>query len=273
MDVVYDLLTAVDKVAHITDLPIEKVGGLDFPATLTHGFDVRTKNLKYKYSASGYYALKGIDLEIKSGETICITGQGNSGKTTLMNILSGLYADYEGVVTINNYSLRDLDLTHMRDQVAKNISQEDIFDGTLLENITLGRSTTTIQDAIEAINLVGLSDEVNALPKGLDTPIISGGKGLTKTMIHKIILARCMAKKPRLLILNDFFVTLAKSDKLNLLRCVTNTQKACTVIIVSKDPIVMYACDRIIIMEDGMIRAEGTMEELTKMEIIKDMIL
>lgn len=273
MDVVYDLLTAVDKVAHITDLPIEKVGGLDFPATLTQGFNVRTKNLKYKYSASGYYALKGIDLEIKSGETICITGQGNSGKTTLMNILSGLYTDYEGVVTINNYSLRDLDLTHMRDQVAKNISQEDLFDGTLLENITLGRSTTTIQDAIQAIDQVGLGDDVNSLPKGLDTPIISGGKGLTKTMIHKIILARCLAKKPRLLILNDFFVTLAKKDKLELLRCVANTQKACTVIIVSKDPIVMSACDQVVIMDNGLIRDVGTMEELTQKEIIKDMIL
>lgn len=273
MDVVYDLLAAVDKVAHVTDLPIEKVGGLDFPATLSAGFHVRTKNLNYKYQASGYYALKGVDLEIKSGETICITGSGNSGKTTLMNILSGLYTDYEGVVTINNYSLRDLDLTHMRDQVAKNISQEDLFDGTLLENITLGRPTTAVHDAIHAIQQTGLSDVINALPLGLETPIISGGKGLTKTMIHKIILARCLAKKPRLLILNDFFITLAKSDKLELLNCVTKTQPACTVIIVSKDPIVMSACDRVVVLEEGAIRAQGTMEELTRKEIIKDLIV
>ncbi|MEY4931003.1 MAG: hypothetical protein RI909_1727 [Bacteroidota bacterium] len=272
MDVVYDLLTAVDKVAHVTDLPIERVGGFDFPASNTTGFSVRTKDLKYKYANSGYYALKGVDLDIKAGETICITGQGNSGKTTLMNILTGIFSDYEGVVTINNYSLRDLDLTHMRDQVAKNISQEDLFDGTILENITLGKTGTTIHDAVRALELVGLSDTINALPKGLETHLISGGKGLSKTVIHKLILARCLAKKPKLIVLNDFFTTLSKSDKMELLACVTKSERPCTVIVVSKDPIIMSACDRVIMMQDGKIQTEGTMEELTKTQLFNDLI-
>ncbi len=272
MDVVYDLLTAVDKVAHVTDLPIEKVGGLDFPTSPQKGFQLRVKDLKYRYATSEYFALKGIDLEIKSGEIVCITGAGNSGKTTLMNIITGLYTDYEGVVTIDNYSLRDLDLTHLRDQVAKNISQEDLFDGTLLENITLGRTTSTAHDAIEALEQVGLSDKVNAFPKGLDTHILSGGKGLTKTMIYKLILARCLAKKPRLLVLNDFFITLAKSDKIELLHALTRVDHPWTVIVASKDPIIMSACDRVIVMEDGLIRASGSMEELTKTEILKELI-
>lgn len=272
MDVVYDLLTAVDKVSHITDLPIERVGGFDFPPGATSGFNVRTKNLKYKYADSGYYALKGIDLDIKSGQTICITGQGNSGKTTLMNILTGIFSDFEGVVTINNYSLRDLDLTHMRDQVAKNISQEDLFDGTILENITLGKSGTTIHDAIHALDMVGLSDTINALPKGIETHLISGGKGLSKTVIHKLILARCLAKKPKLVILNDFFTTLSKSDKMELLACVIRLQKTSTIIIVSKDPMIMSACDRVVVMQDGLIRMEGTMEELSRTQLFNDLI-
>jgi len=272
MDVVYDLLTAVDKVAHVTDLPIERVGGFDFPSNQSKGFSVRTKDLKYKYASSGYYALKGIDLTINAGETVCITGQGNSGKTTLMNILTGIFSDYEGVVTINNFSLRDLDLTHMRDQVAKNISQEDLFDGTLLENITLGKTGTTVHDAIEALEQVGLSDTINALPKGLETPVISGGKGFSKTMIHKLILARCLAKKPKLLVLNDFFITLSKSDKMELLACVTNSKLPCTVLVVSKDPLIMSACDRIVLMEDGHLRMTGTMEELTKTQLFNDLI-
>lgn len=272
MDVVYDMLTAVDKIAHVTDLPIEKVGGLDFPSTQLHAFLLRTKDLKYKYNLSGYYALKGIDLEIQSGETVCITGAGNSGKTTLMNIIAGLYSDYEGSVTVNNYSMRDLDLTHLRDQVAKNISQEDLFDGSLLENVTLGRTTTTAHDAIHALNQVGLSDFINALPNGLDTHILSGGKGLTKTVIHKLILARCLAKKPKLLILNDFFITLSKSDKVELLKAVTGSNRQSTVIISSKDPLIMSACDRVIVLDDGLIRANGTMEELLKTEVLKDLI-
>ncbi|MCW5910320.1 MAG: ATP-binding cassette domain-containing protein [Cyclobacteriaceae bacterium] len=272
MDVVYDLLTAVDKVAQVTDLPIEKTGGLDFPTAQTGGFHVRTRGLKYCYSASGYYALKGIDLDIKPGETVCITGQGNSGKTTLLNVLTGLYTDYEGAVTINGYSLRDIDLTHLRDQVAKNISQEDLFDGTILENITLGRIHTTVHHAIHALEQVGLSDKINSLPKGLDTPIISGGKGLTKTVIHKLILARCLAKRPQLLVLNDFFIPLTKTDKMELLKSITRPQHSWTTIIVSKDPLIMSACDRVIVLNEGQIQHEGTMEELTKKELLKDLI-
>lgn len=272
MDAVYDMLTAVDKIAHITDLPIEKVGGLDFPNSQQHAFQLDIKNLKYRYAASGYLALKGIDLEIKSGETVCITGAGNSGKTTLMNIIAGLYYDYEGAVTVNNYSMRDLDLTHLRDQVAKNISQEDLFDGTLLENITLGRPSTTAHDALQALSQAGLSDYINALPNGLDTHILSGGKGLTKTVIHKLILARCLAKRPRLLILNDFFITLGKSDKVELLNAITGKNRSSTVIIASKDPLIMSVCDRVVVLDDGLIRATGTMEELLKMEVLKDLI-
>jgi ABC-type bacteriocin/lantibiotic exporter with double-glycine peptidase domain len=272
MDVVYDLLTAVDKVAHVTDLPIEKVGGLDFPSSSKKGFEVRTNNLTYTYTASSYRALRGINLDIKAGEMVCITGPGNSGKTSLMNILTGLYTNFEGVVSINNYSLRDLDLTHMRDHVAKNISQEDLFDGTLLENITLGKTTTTAHDALEALNQVGLRDTIFSWPKGLETPILSAGKGLTKTMIHKIILARCLAKKPKLLVLNDFFNPLGKTDKMELLAAISKLQAHCTIIIVSKDPFIMSACDRVIVMENGAIRTQGTMQELVSKELIKDLI-
>lgn len=273
MDVVYDLLTAVDKVGHVTDLPIERVGGFDFPVMANTGYSVRVKDLKYKYATSGYYAIKGIDMDIKPGEILCITGQGNSGKTTLMNILTGMYTDYEGSVTINNFSLRDLDLTHMRDHVAKNISQEDLFDGTILENITLGKNGTTVNDAVEAIRQVGLSDTINSFTKGLETPIISGGKGLSKTTIHKLILARCLAKKPKLLVLNDFFITLSKSDKMELLSCITRGERTCTIVLVSKDPVIMSACDRVLVLQEGKITMEGTMTELTQSKIFNDLIV
>ncbi|MBX2900956.1 MAG: ATP-binding cassette domain-containing protein [Cyclobacteriaceae bacterium] len=272
MDVIYDLLTAVDKVAQVTDLPTERSGGLDFPTASREGFHLRTLNLKYRYSSSGYYALKGVNLEIKPGEIVCVSGKGNSGKTTLMNVITGLYTDFEGGVIYNNYSLRDLDLTHLRDQIAKNISQEDLFDGTILENITLGRRTTTVHDALYALEQVGLSDTINSLPKGLETPIISGGKGLTKTIIHKLILARCIAKRPRLLVLNDFFAPLSKNDKLDLMRCITQPQHQWTVLIVSKDPLVMSACDRILILEEGQVAHEGTFEVLTQQGALKDLI-
>jgi ABC-type bacteriocin/lantibiotic exporter with double-glycine peptidase domain len=269
MDVIYDMLTAVDKVAHVTDLPLEKTGGLDFPTqTVPQGYAVRMHDLSYQYSPKSKAVLKNINLEIKPGEHVCICGPGGSGKTTLTNILAGIYTDYEGVVTINNYSLRDLDLTHLRDRIAKNISQEDIFDGTILENITLGKPTEKIEDAMYALKRVGVEDDIHRMPDGVNTHLTSGGRSLSNTMVHKLILARCLAKKPELILLNDFFDGLKRAAKIELIQCLVDKTNRWTLVAVSNDPLIMAACDRIVILDDGAIQAEGKFDALMKEGVI-----
>lgn len=272
MDVVYDLLTAVDKIAQITDLPLEKAGGLDFPRIPISGYSIDLKQLRYKYPATQSYVLKGIDLHINAGEKICIAGPGNAGKTTLTNLIAGLHSDFEGIVTINNYSLRDLDIRHLRDRIAKNISPEDLFDGTIMENITLGSATRTVDDALSALRKVKLDDDINRLPEGLSTRIVSGGKGLSSSFVHRLILARCLAKKPALIILNDFFSGLKKQDKLDLLQSVVNKQAAWTLIAVSNDPLIMATCDRVVLLHEGTISDQGSFHELLNKETIKNYI-
>ena len=272
MDVVYDLLTAVDKVAQVTDLPLEKVGGIDFTRqSWQGGYAISIKNLRYQYPGAKEI-LKGINLEIKAGERICIAGTGGAGKTTLTNIVSGLLPDFDGIVTINNYSIRDLDLTHLRDKIAKNISTEDIFDGTIYDNLTVGKPMKSVDDAIQALQQVGLSDDVNQLPEGLSTPLVSGGKGLPSSMIQKLILARCLAKKPALLILNDFFSGLKKATKLDLIKVVTSSDNPWTLIAVSNDPLIMAASDRVVVLQDGVIQLQGSFDQLVKQGLINNYI-
>jgi ABC-type bacteriocin/lantibiotic exporter with double-glycine peptidase domain len=272
MDVIYDLLTAVDKVAQITDLPLEKVGGLDFQRHAVAGYTIELKQLRYRYPEKPEHVLNGIDLRVNSGERLCIAGPGNAGKTTLTNLIAGIHTDYEGIITINNYSLRDLDIRHLRDSMAKNISPEDIFDGSILENITLGSATRTVEDAINAIRKVKLEDEINRLPEGLNTHIVSGGKGFSSSFIHKLILARCLAKKPALIILNDFFSGLKRQEKLDLLQSVINNESRYTLIAVSNDPLIMAACDRVILLNNGQISDEGHFDELLKKGTINNYI-
>ncbi len=264
MDVVYDLLTAIDKVSHVTDISIEKTGGVDFMNPDPKGFTIRTKDLSYKYPGMHEYALNKINLQINPGEIVCISGPGDAGKTTLTNILSGFYTDFEGIATINQYSLRDLDLTQFRDRVSKNISHEDLFDGTLLENLTVGKSDTTIQHVMEAISSVGLGDDINKMPQGLETPVISGGKGMSQTLIQKLILVRCLAKKPKLIVLNDFFTALKKSDKMKILSCLTQEDRTWSLLVISNDPLIMSACENIILMDQGKIINKGAFAELLK---------
>ena len=123
VDVVYDLLTAVEKVSHVTDLPLEKAGGLDLPKDqIGRGYSISLHNLGYAYADKTIPVLKNINLEIKAGERTCICGPGGSGKSTLADIIGGLLIDYSGGVAINKFSLHDLDITHLRNKVAKNIS-------------------------------------------------------------------------------------------------------------------------------------------------------
>lgn len=271
MDVVYDLLTAVDKVASVTDLPLEKSGGIDFPKTISRGYDVEFKNVHYQYP-DGEPGLNNVSFSIHAGERVCISGPGSSGKTTLTNIMAGLTGGFQGVVTINKYSIRDLDLMHLRDRIAKNISLEDIFDGTLLENITVGKPTEGIEDALRAIEMVGLSDFINSLPEGLNTHILSGGKGFASSINQRLILARCIAKNPELIILNDYFSFMKEPDKLQLIQRLVSKEHKWTLIVVSNDPLVMASCDRVLILKDGNIFANGKFTDLMQQGLLENNI-
>ncbi|MEO1052340.1 MAG: ATP-binding cassette domain-containing protein [Bacteroidota bacterium] len=266
MDVVYDMLTAVDKISQVTDLPLEKSGGLDMPKNMRpSGFEIKIKDLKYKFPDNGGgYSLKDINLDIKAGEHVCVAGLGGSGKTVLTNTIAGLNINYEGIITMNGFSLRDLDLTNLRDKIGKNVSQEDIFEGSIIENILLAKSHAQPEDAIWAINAVGISDEINSMPDGMDTPMVSGGKGLPTSLVNKIILARCLAKRPNLLILNDFFNNFPGSERLRLMQMLSDAQFPWTLLIVSNDPLIMAECDRVVYMEDGQVGKVGPFKELMK---------
>ena len=264
LDVVYDMLTAVDKISQVTDLPLERVGGIDInKEEQEEGYTIQIKNLNYKYPGATDYAIRDINLEIKSGERICICGGNDSGKSTLTHTIAGLNRSYEGIITINGYSLHDLDLTNLRDKLAKNVSQEDIFDGSILDNISVGKPQVNTKEVVDAINKVGLSDQINSLPNGLNSQIVSGGKGFSTSFVNRLILARCLVKKPNLLILNDYFNSFQIADKERLIDLAFHLDH-CTLIAVSNDFSAMKACDRVVVMDKGEIAAMGTFDELLK---------
>jgi ABC-type bacteriocin/lantibiotic exporter with double-glycine peptidase domain len=268
-DVVYDLLTAVDKVSHVTDLPIERSGGYEFSTRdAGKGYSIALEKVAYSYNGGFGPAIADVSIRIESKEKVCIAGPGGSGKTTLTNIIAGLYTDYQGGVSINKVSLHDLDISHLRNKVTKNISQEDIFDGTIYENITVGKSAARIEEVMDIVEKVGLQQKIHAMPHGLDTHILSGGKGLPSSMVHRLILARCLVKKPELMILNDFFSGLSNADKLQLMHCVISPESTWTLLAVSNDPLVMAACDRVIILDGGQVVADDPYPVLLKRGVI-----
>jgi len=273
LDTVYDVLTSLDKLGHVTDLPIEEVQGMKLEELpLDGGLGIQVQNLRYGYPDTGKTILKNISFHIKPSERICLAGYNNAGKSTLISLLLGLYPSYEGSIVYSGVSLRDLHIGNLRSLIGDNMSKEQVFDGTLLENITLGRKLP-LQDVLWATDLVGLSNFVHGLPEGLQTYLVGGSQRLSASIARKIVMARSLVRRPKLLIIDDFWVGMSRREKMNLMRILTGQQFSWTMIIVSNDRDVMELCDRTLLLQDGQLVASGDYGHISQHELLKELTL
>ncbi|MGV3502565.1 MAG: peptidase domain-containing ABC transporter [Adhaeribacter sp.] len=272
LDTVYDVLTSLDKLGQVTDLPVEEIKGIkleDMP--LRGGLGIQVQHLRYRYPGATKAALENIDFTIKPSERICLAGYNNSGKSTLVSLLLGLYSAYEGSIVYNGISLRDLHIGHLRSLIGDNISKEQVFDGTLLENLTLGRELP-LQDVLWATSLVGLSQFVHELPEGLQSYLVGGSQRLPNGIARKIVMARSLVQHPKFLVIDDFWVGMSKKEKMNLMRILTGQQFEWTMVIVSNDPDVMKLCNRTLLLQEGKLVASGSFAEISQHELLRELI-
>lgn len=265
IDVVFDLLTAVDKLGYVSDLPLEKDGGFRFsPAQFTKGIKLTTRDLSYGYSEASKPALKNISLDIQPGERICLTGHNGSGKHTLLKVLSGVLSDYQGSVMYNGFSLRDLDMNALRAHTGMNFPNQEIFDGTILENLTMGRGGITLEQVQSVLERMNLTEDIAKLSEGLNTPIISGGRHFSLSFVTKIALARCLLIQPKLMLYTDALREIERKERLRIIDLLTDPSHQWTLVVLSNDPAFMGACDRVIVMEEGKIIADGPYKTVLK---------
>ncbi len=273
MSTVYDVMTAVDKLGSVTDLPLERNTGVILLHKNVPNMQVRVRSLKYKYPNSQKYALQGMDFDIQAGERVCLVGTSSSGKNTLIQVLAGILESYEGSVLLNNISLRDIHLSSLRDVIGKNVSMQDIFEGTILENINMGKADISYEDVMWASESLGLAEYVNSLPQGFLTETVAAGKQFPNSVIIKIILARTVAKRPQLLILNDFLHDLPKEERLKIINFLLDRRNPWTLMSVSSDPTLIANCDRILMLDKGTVSAQGTYEELITNKQFQELLL
>lgn len=262
MDTIYDVLTAVEKIGKVTDLPLEeyntsRLEKLEF----SKGISVGMHGLSFTFPNANRPSIRNANLEIKSGEKICIAGDHGSGKTMLLKLISGIYSDYEGNISFNQVPLRNLDVVHLRSYLGDCISQKNLFRGTILDNLTMGNSEVLLEDVMWAINRVGLSDYVKSLPLGLQTEVVPESPQIPSSVSQKMIVARCLAKHPKVLLMDDFFsfwMPTEREEVCDFLTC----DELDTVIAVSGELDYAKNCDRIIIMDEGDLVAVGTPNEI-----------
>lgn len=256
---VYDVLTAVEKIANVTDLPLEKPDGILIPATCADsaGLRVEYRKVGFRSHWSGSYVLREIDLKVEPGEKLCIAGPPGAGKTTLLQMVCGLIAPTEGSVLVDGNALPSLQLDRVRSAIGDSLTQEEIFSGTVLDNITMGRAWVSGKDAQEAAERTGLLPMLGDLPKGLLTVLDPLGSRLPQSLVRRIILARCLAGRPRLVLYEDDAVPLDPGEQATLLGLLTAPDVPFTLIAVSNDPVLHARCQRLVHVEGGRITEDS----------------
>jgi ABC-type bacteriocin/lantibiotic exporter with double-glycine peptidase domain len=266
MEVIYDVLTALEKLGSLTDLPVEKEEGIPFEDLgCENGIAVELQDVTFQFPDAEKPTLDKLSLAVAAGEKICVAGYNGAGKSTLLHIVTGVYGDFKGSLSFNKIPIRNLDIVSLRAHIGDLMPQEeDIFRGTLMENISMGHKDVTLQDVIFAVEKAGLGNFVKRLPDGYDTVLLPAGKNLPQSVISKIILARCFASRPAMIAVEEPFAQLEPEERKRLAEILTNPANNCTLLAVSNDSLLASRCDRVVIMQEGRIVEEGSFEKIRK---------
>ena len=263
LDVVYDTLTSLEKVGQVTDLELESNKGVDIREEAKEGgMQIDIRKLNFKYPRTNKYVLKDIELTIKKGERFLISGRNGSGKSTLLHILAGMYDLDEGAISYEGVPFKGIALTTLRSVIGTCLDREELFHGTLIENITIGRPSASFKDVKWAIKNLGLEEFVKELPNGYETVLEPYGKTLSRSVIQKLIIARAIVDRPKILLFEYTFEHIDLDDKIKIIEFLTNEEHPWTIIASSKDEFLASKFKRIAIMDQGKIVKTGTYEEL-----------
>lgn len=264
----YDVLTATEKIGQVADLPIEREDGIrveDF-CDNRQPLGVEMRNLSYRFSDAELPVLRDLTTMIKPGERVAITGYPGAGKSTLTQVLSVTKRDFTGSLLFNGLPKQSINLRSLREHIGDYSSQEDIFRGTILENITLGRTTISLPQVLKIAEDIGLTEFIRESQNGLNTELLPGGKNVPRSTITKILIARSIIIEPNLLVMEEPLGNLTFRDRLRIARLLTDRSHTWTFICVTSDPLLAALCDRVLVLQEGRIVFEGTFGEVEKTE-------
>ena len=218
-------------------------------------------DFRYKKDAPDY-ALKGIDLSIRSGETIGIIGGTGSSKSSLVNLISRLYDVENGSVLVGGKDVREYDLEVLRNEVAGVLQKNVLFSGTILDNLRWGDKEATKEECIRACKLACADEFIQKLPNGYETYIEQGGTNVSGGQKQRICIARALLKKPKILILDDSTSAVDTATDAKIRKAFAEEIPGTTKIIIAQRISSVSGCDRIIVMEDGQVDGFDTHKNL-----------
>jgi len=252
LETFYDLLTSLEKLGQVVDKELESQEG-----QITFGenesISVELEKVSYKVPGIQKTVIDNVSLKIPPNARMLIKGKSGSLKTTLLRIVSGILEPDSGGVYVNGNSLKALNLNHYRALIGQTLPGESPFEGSILNNITFGDTSISQEQINWAINKVGLNEFVKEQPQGLQTILYPEGQQIPYTVTKKIVLARSIVRKPKLLLLKDPLDQFNQEESLELISFLSDPENGWALVVVSDNKRWMDHCTHIVTMEKGSI--------------------
>lgn len=239
----YDAMAAMDKLGHIFDLETERQGG-EKTAPSTHGVEVISSQMSFSH-LPGVPLFNGLGFSIAPGTSAAIVGPHGAGASSLLDILFGLRQPTAGFLTIDGVDLRTWDLEALR-QSTQLLRRDEIMDGTVIENLRLGRSDIGMDEIRAALQKVGLLQELLARPEGLNLHLKIAGAPLSGNQRMRLLLARALAQRPRLLLIDELLDNMDAASFALLSETILGKSQPWTVIVATRDSQVSSRCSQVI---------------------------
>ncbi|MEH7882951.1 ABC transporter ATP-binding protein [Bacillus sp. JJ1609] len=207
-------------------------------------------------------ALKGINLEIKAGQTVALVGHTGSGKTTIANLISRFYDPTAGKVLVDGHDLKNVSLSSLRKHISIVLQDTFIFSGTIYDNIRFGRPEATNEEVKAAAKAVGASDFIEKLPNGFQTEVEERGNILSVGERQLLSFARALLANPKILIMDEATASIDTKTEMRIQNALKTLLKGRTAIIIAHRLSTIREADNIFVLENGLVIEKGNHEQL-----------
>lgn len=254
LETLYDMLTSIEKLGIVVDKPLESQDGEKI--NFDDGIHLELDSITHKVSNRKKPILQDISLQINPNSKIIIQGESGSGKSSLLRVLSGISTPTLGNIYVNGLSITGIHINHYRAHLGLSLSEEFPFEGTLRENLTFGDPSISDKSILEVLKNIGLSKFLKDLPKGLNTVLYPEGKQMSFTITKKIVLARAILKKPKLLILEDALDQFSEQDTKSIIDFLCKPKNSWALVVASSNTYWKTYCKEVINLKEGSIQSK-----------------
>ncbi|MGJ3253738.1 MAG: type I secretion system permease/ATPase [Elainellaceae cyanobacterium] len=256
-----EVLLAVDRIGDILNVPPEAEPGTGLVLPPLQG-KVAFDKIFFRYQSEQEPILKGVSFTVEPGMFVGIVGRSGSGKSTLSKLIQRLYPAEAGRITIDGFDIKSADLASLRPQIAVVLQDDFLFNGTILENITLGNPDVSAEDVVEAARLAVAHDFISDLPHGYETNVGERGVALSGGQRQRITLARLFLSQAPIMILDEATSNLDAETEQQVLENLRNVSHNRTVFLIAHRFAPLKTADLILAMDKGIVVERGTHQSL-----------